>query len=443
MKGKKITILSLVLCFFFPAVLNAQEYNSASFKLLDPVIAPSGYSTSASFKLWSAIAELATGTSTSALYKLGAGFLRFPLASTPSISATPGNASVSLSWTASSGVSGWTTSGYSIGMSTVSNGPYTYTSVGNVLTTNVTGLTNGTTYYFIVVVKDVFGNHIATSTQISSIPVAPSTTVIPPRGGLGGGGGGGGGAGGDTGPSTDVVTGVLLTGRAYPLSKVVVLRDGKIVLNTIAGPDSVFTATINGLSSGNYTFGVYGEDKNQIKSNLFTFPIYITSGVVTKIGGVFVSPTIAVDKSEVKKGDNIVIFGQSIPSSNVVVNVNSEEEHFITNKTDKDGVYLLNFDTSVLELGQHHTRSKTVLPNEISDFSNTLGFVVGNKSVPVDIKKCSIKGDLNGDCRVNLVDFSIAAFWYMKPNVATNADINNDRRVDLVDFSIMAFNWTG
>jgi len=433
---KRSTILLLIACLIFPIAIQAQEYNSTSFKVLDPVIAPSGYSTSAGFKLWSTIAELATGTSTSALYKLGSGFLRFPLASSPAVSATAGDASVSLSWTASSGVSGWTTSGYSIGQSTVSGGPYTYTAVGNVLTSNRTGLTNSTTYYFVVIAKDVFGNHIATSTQISATPVATT-----PGGSSGGGGGGGGGGGSVSTGDSD--TGVLLTGRAYPLSKVVVLRDGKIVLNTIAGPDSMFSAKLSGLSSGNYTFGVYGEDKNQIKSNLFTFPIFITSGVVTKIGGIFISPTIAVDKSEVKKGDNIVIFGQSVPVSNVVVNVNSEEEHFVTKTTDKDGIYLLNFDTSVLELGQHHTRSKTVLPNEISEFSTTLGFVVGNKNVPVDVKKCSIKGDLNGDCRVNLVDFSIAAFWYMKPNVVTNADINNDKRVDLVDFSIMAFNWTG
>jgi len=46
------------------------------------------------------------------------------------------------------------------------------------------------------------------------------------------------------------------------------------------------------------------------------------------------------------------------------------------------------------------------------------------------------------------VDFSIAAFWYKKAlSVSFQAiekeKLNGDGRVDLVDFSIMAFNWTG
>lgn len=60
----------------------------------------------------------------------------------------------------------------------------------------------------------------------------------------------------------------------------------------------------------------------------------------------------------------------------------------------------------------------------------------------------SRKGDLNKDGRVNLVDFSIAAYWYKRAlNPAfrpiETEYLNNDGRLDLVDFSIMAFYWTG
>ena len=53
------------------------------------------------------------------------GFAAYPFASTPSVSATAGNAQVALSWTASQGFVGWTVSGYDIGQSTVAGGPYT------------------------------------------------------------------------------------------------------------------------------------------------------------------------------------------------------------------------------------------------------------------------------------------------------------------------------
>lgn len=260
----------------------------------------------------------------------------------------------------------------------------------------------------------------------------------------GGGGAGGGGAG--FAPLVPNVpdTNVVFSGRAYPLSRVSILKDGQLVVTTIAGPDSNFTATVSGLSSGNYTFAVYGEDKNGLRSSLFSFPIFITSGVTTKIGGIFIAPTISVDKSEVRRGDNIAIFGQSVPNSEITISVNSPQEFIIKRQADKDGVYLLNFDTLVLDKGKHETKSKSSIEGDLSSLSNIVNFLVGDKNVSLDnAKKCSKKGDVNSDCRVNLVDFSIVAFWYRKQNPPKNVDLNFDGKVDLVDFSIMAFNWTG
>ncbi|MBI5126605.1 MAG: hypothetical protein HZA80_02485 [Candidatus Taylorbacteria bacterium] len=436
---KGVSILILLICAVIPALSLAQEFNSSSFKVLDPIIAPggSGFSSSGSFQMWGTVAEIAQGRSLSALYTLGGGFLRYPYVSTPTVSATPGSGQVSLTWTSAQGLAGWTAEEYRVGKSTSSGGPYTYTDVGNVLSSTVTGLSNGTTYYFVVVVQDAFGNAIATSTQISSTPVASSGS---------GGGGGGGGGGGSVAPS--VGTGVVLSGRAFPLSRVTVLKDGQVAITTIAGPDSNFSVTLSGISEGNYTFSVYGEDSNQVRSHPFTFPIFITSGVTTQIGGIFIAPTIAVDKSEVKKGDNIVIFGQSVPSSDITISVHSEEELFIKKKSDANGVYLLNFNSAVLEKGKHETKSKAAIEGEVSSFGTIVGFLVGDKNVPITVVKKGIKGDLNRDDRVNLVDFSIAAFWYKKQlstqfKVIEGEKLNADDKIDLVDFSIMAFYWTG
>lgn len=426
----------MLILIFTAKISFADEYSANNYKILDPVIAPSGFSNSSGFQLWSSISEIAVGTSSSASFQIGSGFLNFPFASTPVVSATAGNGQVSLSWTASTGFLGWTANSYSIGRSTTSGGPYSYTSAGSLLNSTVTGLTNGTTYYFVITVSDIFGNTISTSTEVSSTPSSPSTP--PPSGG--GGGGGGGAPSADTGQSS---TGVVFSGRAYPLSKVNILKDGSIVLSTIAGPDSNFTARLTNINPGGYNFGVYGEDKSGSRSSTFTFSLYITQSIMTEIGGIFISPTISVDKKEVKKGDNIAIFGQSAPKAEIVASVNSEKEHFVKSDADKDGIYLINFDTSVLEMGEHHTKSKSSLNNQISDFSNTVAFLVGTKNIPIEKSNVVVKGDVNNDKRVNLIDFSIVAFWYKKPNAPANVDINGDKKVDIVDFSIMAFNWTG
>ena len=65
-----------------------------------------------------------------------------------------------------------------------------------------------------------------------------------------------------------ITTQVTLTGRAYPLSKIVMLKDGQVAITTVAGPDAKFNVSLTGLSSGDYTFSVYGEDVNQRRSTL-------------------------------------------------------------------------------------------------------------------------------------------------------------------------------
>ncbi|MBU4256971.1 dockerin type I repeat-containing protein, partial [Patescibacteria group bacterium] len=186
------------------------------------------------------------------------------------------------------------------------------------------------------------------------------------------------------------------------------------------------------------------------RSSLLTFPVSVTSGATTNVSGIFVAPTIAIDKSEVKRGDSIAIFGQSVPQSDIVISVNSDEEFFARTISDKNGIYLHNFDTSLLDYGTHTTKSKALIGNQlVSSWSYLVGFKVGTKNVLAQLPtKFLAKGDLNGDKRINLVDFSIAAYWYKRTISAEFAvkekeRLNGDGKVDLIDFSIMAFYWTG
>ena len=432
---KIISCLILLVVFFHSA---RAEITSTSYQLENPInIIGGGQASSSSFQYVGSTGQITGGQSTSSNFVQNIGFLYFPTATSPVVSATAGNAQVVLSWTASVGTLADITS-YQLGTSTTSGGSFTYESLGEVLTSTKTGLSNGTTYYF-KIRSYAAGLLLSESAEVSATPVAP---VV--NNGGGGGGGGGGGASIDITPDT----GVVFSGRAYPLSKVSILKDGQLVLSTIAGPDSKFTASLNNLSSGTYNFSVYGEDKDGLRSTPFTFQVFITSGVVTQIGGIFIAPTIAVDKSEVKKGENISIFGQSTPVADVVISVNSPQEFFRNASTDQDGVYLHNFDTSVLELGAHSTKSKALKDGEISSFGATISFKVGNKNVFADKKDKLTKCDLNEDSRCNLVDFSVAAYWY-KRTLSTEfiprevKYLNGDGKVDLVDFSIMAFYWTG
>ena len=99
--------------------------------------------------------------------------------------------------------------------------------------------------------------------------------------------------------------------------------------------------------------------------------------------------------------------------------------------------------------GRYLISARSAIEGSSSTFSNALSFTIGVKDVARKTETgCFFYGDLNGDCRVNLIDFSIASFWFGRP---LNSDIaakeiermNGDGKVDLTDFSIIAFYWTG
>jgi hypothetical protein len=171
--------------------------------------------------------------------------------------------------------------------------------------------------------------------------------------------------------------------------------------------------------------------------------------VLVKIANIFVAPTLTTDKFEVRKGDPIAFLGQSTPKSEITLEVNSEEQIFVKTVVDDAGVYLHNFDTSVLEKGQHHVQSRSAFAAMVSSQGQAVPFVVGDKNIPSEVTpSCPTKADLNSDCKVNLVDFSVAAFWFNRQLsesflLREKEKLNGDGKISIVDFSLIAFYWTG
>jgi hypothetical protein len=440
-----------LICFLIFAFLlvssvsvDASDISSTHFIIRDPSIGTvGGYQSSGSFKLYGSGNSIFSGFGSSLSFMSNYGFLYFPFINSGTLSGSVNSSDMNLSWTPSTAGHGFTVSGYRIGKSSTSGSGYVYNTVGNVTTVIYASQPAGT-YYFVVDTLDGFGSVATTSNEIV---LTVSSTAIPPTSTGGGGGGGGGG--------TTISTGANFSGRAYPGSKVFLLKDGQIAVSTVAGGDANFTINLSGLSAGDFVFVIYAEDQAGRRSTLFTYPLTLTPGATSEISGIFISPTIATDKEEVKKGDTITIIGQSVPNSEVTISVHSSPEIFVRASSDKYGGYVYNFDTAILDMGDHLTKSKSVKLNDISPYGRAIGFKVGDKtvyaekSVPIKSDDPATTGscakmlvDLNSDCRVNLFDYSILAFWYKKPSIRTGVDLNHDGKVDIVDFSIMAHYWT-
>jgi fibronectin type 3 domain-containing protein len=92
------------------------------------------------------------------------------------LQATAGNTQVGLVWTASTGATS-----YHVKRSTTSGGPYTQVAAPTTTSDADTGLTNATTYYYVVSALNAAGES-ANSSQVSATPVAPTTPPATPTG---------------------------------------------------------------------------------------------------------------------------------------------------------------------------------------------------------------------------------------------------------------------
>ncbi len=244
-----------------------------------------------------------------------------------------------------------------------------------------------------------------------------------------GNGGGGGG--------TRVATKVIFQGKAYPNSSITILKDGKITTTVEADSKADFEAEITNLTAGIYTFGLWTKDKDGIKSITYTLTFRVRTDTITTVSGIYLPPTIDIDKTRLQRGEILNILGQAIPDVEVDVYIFSGE---IIEKTQADeiGAWLLPFNTQPLEDGLHITKARFQLNDEErSGFGEVLSFYIGEGGPEI----ISPDADLNDDNRVDLVDFSILLYWWGTDNI--RCDLSGNGIVDLPDVSIMLYYWTG
>lgn len=431
--------LLLLGCLLSALPVMAEDYTGSAFILRDPFLSLSGgVASSSSFVIYSQTgARIESGPSTGSVFRSTSGTESYPTYTSPVITATAGDTQVGLSWTASTTYFGGVITSYAVGQSLTSGGPYSYTNVGTSLSTTVTGLTNGSTYYFVIKAIDANQNQNTYSSEVSAIPVASTTPT----------GGGGDGGGATPRPRDTGAQGVVaFTGRAFPNGHIVLLKDGEIAAETQANSSATFQMNLENLSTGTYNFVLYGEDQAGRRSGSVPFRVSVNGSSTTNIAGVYLPPTLSVDKSQVKQGDKLSVTGQTVPLSTVTVFVGQPGNLTDQVLANADGTYTYVLSTSALSIGDYSVSAKSTLGNEASDFGTSVFFKVSDRSVPTP--EGYLKADLNHDNRVNLVDFAIAGFWYKRDLSAAFLPeeakyLNGDGKIDLTDFAIMAFYWTG
>ena len=314
----------------------------------------------------------------------------------------------------------------------------------------LTGFQNDTTYIFYVRCINALGNTNDDDFLITfTLDKTPtSNTSLDSNGNPTTGQGGNLGPGG-TGDVPDgsallYLATVSFSGWGIPLSTVTVLKDGVVAATTQSHADGSFKMTLLGLERGAYTFQIFDRDTAGITSASYPSTLTLGSGTSNDISDIVISPTIALDADTVAVGAPAHASGATIPGARVEISVSpqsaattSSQVYSYTATSSVTGAWDASIDTSTLSKGIYVVSARAIeSAQEKSDFGKPLFLGVGGGATP-----SSGNSDINGDGKVNLIDFSIMLSQW--GTAGTTADLNGDGTVNLADFSILLFNWTG
>ncbi len=241
-------------------------------------------------------------------------------------------------------------------------------------------------------------------------------------------------------------TNQIFTGYTSPEAIVTIFKDGEILKSVTADATGSFYARVTDFINGSYTFGFKATDTAGNSSALTTVSL-TTYGGTNTVSDIFLSPTISPLPANATEQPALPVSGQSTPSATVTVTLYSPDGAVISRQTvpvRQDGTYATAFNTSVLSVsGTYYFTSIAQLNSLMSSLSLPAEFPV---NLPAHVSY--MPGDYNENLRVNLVDFSIALFWYQQ-TLSNSFKIlelrhgNGDGVLNLIDISIMAYWWTG
>lgn len=233
-----------------------------------------------------------------------------------------------------------------------------------------------------------------------------------------------------------------VNGIASPGMFVTLAEDGTTIGTTVADEAGKFTQMLPGLTPRYHRIQIYGTDiDGRLTPTTTMIEVYTVVHQITTVSGIFLPPTISLDKEEIAQGEEITVIGRGAPNYKVIIFSDPPVQSYELVVADSGDYQLTLTDTNDLEFGDHKVYS--LLQDDFgatSLFSFNIFFKVNDAVVPPIEPDCDIsRGDLNCDSTVNLTDFSILLYYWGSDNAA--ADINKDSNVNLIDFSIMMFYW--
>jgi len=242
---------------------------------------------------------------------------------------------------------------------------------------------------------------------------------------------GGGGA-----PAPPLGT-LIFTGEAPIGSRVTLLMGSAIISQTVVGSEASFRMKLVEVTPGEHRFSLYSTDVDGVRSGLVSFTLESIASALTEASNIVIPPTVSLVEGGTGGARSVTVFGYTLPNRLVTLLLGAESIQSFQVQADGRGYFTRVFNQPVLSEEEYVVRAR-ILRNDLSQvFSAALLLSVSRGG------GSQLRGDFNGDGRVNLIDFSILAYWLRRENVPNRFDLNQDGVLDLRDFSVMLYYWSG
>jgi hypothetical protein len=202
----------------------------------------------------------------------------------------------------------------------------------------------------------------------------------------------------------------------------------------------VFQYTTSGLPAGPANLAFWAIDADGRRSVTWSFLVTLTGSGTQRIDGIIVPPSIELSATTVAPGDTLTIRGTTVPRATARIEYAPGRQVAVL--TGNDGRYSVVVDTDGLSVAVYDAKTRVEFPpaGDLSTWSQLVPYGIGTQPPAL----CTQNPDINRDGRVDLVDFSILAFWWKKSvPLGSPQDQNCDRFISLADFSILAYHWSG
>lgn len=247
-------------------------------------------------------------------------------------------------------------------------------------------------------------------------------------------------------------TSLTLSGLTSPKAVVTIMRDGAVVGTTSADDGGCFSLTLTAQTPGIKEYKIYATDRGGLNTSTIGYSINLTANATTSLDNIFLPPTMAMDKTKVKQGENIKFSGFSYPSSTVTI-LFSPNAFSKSVSVANSGVWDYYLETKDVGSGEYRAYAISTYLSMQSLGSSPFTLTIESVGAPsflaplkelLRLPEAIALFDPNKDGKIDISElFDVTSAWFkeFRKRFGGTCDLNNDGRCDVLDFSILLYHF--